>query len=73
MDFDAGGAVLPLLLVTSEKKSCLETFVGGGEGRGVQRRREKLEKFFFGKVGPSLRRRSGVIEFHGGGPCSSVT
>ena len=42
-DFDAGGAVLPLLLVTSEKKSCLETFVGGGEGSGGQRRREKLE------------------------------
>ena len=27
-----------------EKASCLETFVGGGEGSGVQRRREKLEK-----------------------------
>ena len=59
--------------MTSEKKSCLEAFVGAGEGSRVQRRREKLEKFFFGKVGPSLRRRSGVIEFHGGGPCSSVT
>ena len=33
-----------MLLVTSEKKSCLETFVGGGEGSGVQRRREELEK-----------------------------
>jgi len=36
--------------VTSEKKSCLETFVGGGEGSGVQRRREKLEKFFSEKL-----------------------
>jgi len=51
VDFDAGGAVLPLLLVTSEKKSCLETFVGGGEGSGVQRRREKLEKVISEKLG----------------------
>ena len=50
MDFDAGGAVLPLLVVTSEKKSCLKTFVGGGEGSGVQRRREKLEKVFSEKL-----------------------
>ena len=33
-----------MLFVTIEKKSCLETFVGAGEGSGVQRRREKLEK-----------------------------
>ena len=42
-----GGAVLPLLLVTIKKKSCLETFVGGGEGSGGQRRREKLDKVIF--------------------------
>ena len=39
-----------MLLVTIEKKSCLETFVGGGEGSGVQRRREKLEKVFSEKL-----------------------
>ena len=36
--------------MTSEKKSCLETFVGGGEGSGVQGKREKLEKVFSEKL-----------------------
>ena len=39
-----------MLLVTIKKKSCLETFVGGGEGSGVQKRREKLEKIISEKL-----------------------
>ena len=41
------GRSCPAFVVVDHRekvKSCLETFVGGGEGSGVQRRREKLEE-----------------------------